>query len=67
MMFGGWLFCLCMYIGVLFGFMYSLCSPVLRSIIVMSKKSTMHIIQYMNKVLILGVSLGLNIHNFSSS
>ena len=33
MMFGGWLPCLCTYSGVLFGFMYGLCSPVRRSIV----------------------------------
>ena len=39
MMLGGWLLCLCTYSGVLFGFMYGLCSPVRKSI-VMSRKST---------------------------
>ena len=39
MMFGGWLLCLCSYRGVLFGFVYGLCSSVFKSI-VMSKKST---------------------------
>ena len=39
MMFGEWLLCLCTYRGVLFGFMYGLCSPVLEYI-VMSRMST---------------------------
>ena len=38
MMFGGWLLCLCTYRGVLFGFIYGLCSPVFK-FIVMSRKS----------------------------
>ena len=32
MMFGGWLFLLCTYRGVLLGFMNGLCTPVLKSI-----------------------------------
>ena len=39
MMFGGWLLCLCTYRGMLFGFIYGLCSPVFKSI-VMWRKST---------------------------
>ena len=39
MVFGGWLLCLCTYRDVLFGFVYGLCSPVFKSI-VMSRKST---------------------------
>ena len=37
-MFGGWLLLFCTYRGVLLGFLYGLCSPVLKSI-VMSWKS----------------------------
>ena len=32
-MFGGWLLLLCTYRGVLLGFMYGLCTPVLKSIV----------------------------------
>ena len=39
MMFGGWLLCLCTYRGVLFGFIYGLCSPVFKFFL-MSRKST---------------------------
>ena len=39
MVFGRWLLCLCTYRGVLFGFIYGLCSLVFKSI-VMSRKST---------------------------
>ena len=37
MMVRGWLLCLCKYMGVLFGFMYGLCSPVMKSIVMLRK------------------------------
>ena len=37
MMFDGWLLCLCTYRGVLFGFIYGLCSPVFKFIVILRK------------------------------
>ena len=43
MIFGGWLlFCVLVYKGVLVGFMYGLCSPVLKSIVMLRKSTIKH-------------------------
>ena len=72
-MFGGWLLLLCTYRGVLLGFMYGLCAPVLKSII-MSRKSVVFLFasivvlsSFSLKILHISVSLAVLLHVASPS